>query len=123
MYYFIDEAHLNALLGNLSKLREVKGRLESSSLSEVVGQWVELYVLLTDNLVVKHSWKQEDFNPPDSCSEVSVGKTPVTVEEVGGVTGHVTVEEVGGWSNWSCDCGGGWVGGVTAVASLFATTH
>ncbi len=71
------------MLVNLSKLREVKGQLDSSSLSEVVGQWVELYSLLADNLAVKHAWKLDNFKPvpsEDSIAEPTAEKVPL--EEV-----------------------------------------
>ena len=54
---------------------------------------MELYLLLADNLAVKHSWKLEEFmsDIADSpTTELSVEKT--SLDEVGGVYPYASVE-------------------------------
>ena len=92
-----DKAHLTALLASLDELQEVKGRIEASSLSEVVREWVNLYGLLADNLAVKHSWNLDDFKPVSSQSSepvVEPESEEICLEEV---NNHVTC------TFWSCD--------------------
>ena len=81
---------MSELLENFHLLQEISGRLEGSSLQDVVKCWSELYTLLADNLATKHSIQLADYRQNKGEGHMGVvtplQATPEEVRDVSTVT-------------------------------------